>query len=462
MLQKLYSQINQNHKTSVIECREYIKKEINSNKIQLFNYGEFKNKTYIREGAAGEIYKVERITNDKKKQKPRIFALKGFKGDPDEVCLNSQSFFRELKHFGNLSHKNHPNIVRFYGVSEGFYRYRSRGKDWFVDPQVFCTDKFKPTVKSDIYSLGRLLRYIANGTLSNISLNTYFSKISDPDFQETSDPNACIPPEFSFIYNTCLQIDPDKRPIVEHIYEALKKLHFDDFLHIEPIQHRLENSMLLFVEQKHSKPYLGSEILKHEESDNMSDYDYSDEDCDGFVNILPKTKSSISSISLIPSVSLASASQSSNLTQNSQQLISKQDSTILELCSSAKQQDFTNDSDKGHKLYKEGLKAKDKGFPSIAYKNFKVAAETDHALARVQLALCYYDGYGVKKNTTEALRLFKLSTQGDDKYHLGMCYELGDGFKKDINIAIKYYQEAELLGNQKAAKRLRLLSSEQS
>ncbi|CAG8445129.1 16431_t:CDS:2 [Dentiscutata heterogama] len=125
----------------------------------------------------------------------------------------------------------------------------------------------------------------------------------------------------------------DKRPIDEHIYEALKKLHFDDFLHIEPIQHRLENSMLLFVEQKHPKPY---EILKHKESDNMIDYDYSED---------------------------SSTSQSSTLTQNSQRLISKQD---------------------------KDLKAKDKGFPSIAYKNFKAAAET-----------CYYDGYGVKKSKEE-------------------------------------------------------------
>ncbi|KAF0476384.1 kinase-like protein [Gigaspora margarita] len=458
----------QDHKTSIIECREYIKKEINSNTFQLFDYREFKNKTYIREGAAGEIYKVERITNDKKKQKPRIFALKGFKGDPDEVCLNSQSFFRELKHFGNLSHKNHPNIIKFYGVSEdlhhgnilvrkgrmliadfGLSRNKSsdqsplaRGKDWFVDPQVFCTDKFKPTVKSDIYSLGRLFRYIANGTLSNISLNTYIWKINDPDFQETSDATVYVPPEFSSIYNACLQIDPEKRPIVKHIYEALKKLQFDDFLHIEPFQHRLEDSMLLFVEQKHnhhSKPYLGSEILKYEVSDKMSDYDYSDEeDCDGFVNILPKINSS--SISSVPSVSLAS-SQSSTLIQDSQQLI----------------------SDKGYKLYIEGLKAKAKeDFPRTAYEYFKAAAETGHPLARKQLARCYCDGYGVKKNTNEALRLFKLSTQGDDEYHLGICYEHGNGFKKDINIARRYYKEAELLGNQKAAKRLRHLDSEQS
>ncbi|CAG8623556.1 17574_t:CDS:2, partial [Gigaspora rosea] len=357
----------QDHKTSIIECREYIKKEINSNTFQLFDYGEFKNKTYIREGAAGEIYKVERITNDKKNQKPRTFALKGFKG--------------------------------------------------------------------------RLFRYIANGTLSNISLNTYIWKINDPDFQETSDATVCVPPEFFSIYNACLQIDPKKRPIVKQVYEALKKLQFDDFLHIEPFQHRLEDSMLLFVEQNHnnhSEPYFGSEILKHEESDNMSGYDYSDEeDCDGFVNILPKINSS--SISSIASVSLAS-SQSSTLAQTSQQLI----------------------SDKGYKLYIEGLKAKAKGFPRTAYEYFKTAAETGHPLARKQLARCYCDGYGVKKNTNEALRLFKLSTQGDDEYHLGICYEHGNGFKKDINIARMYYKEAELLGNQKAAKRLRHLDSEQS
>lgn len=101
--------------------------------------------------------------------------------------------------------------------------------------------------------LGRLFRYIANGTLSNISLNTYIWKINDPDFQETSDATVYVPPEFSSIYNACLQIDPEKRPIVKHIYEALKKLQFDDFLHIEPFQHRLEDSMLLFVEQKHNQ-----------------------------------------------------------------------------------------------------------------------------------------------------------------------------------------------------------------
>ncbi|CAG8525639.1 14316_t:CDS:2 [Cetraspora pellucida] len=55
----------------------------------IIDYREFKNKKYVREGTTGEIYKVERITNEKTKRKPSVFALKGFKGDPEEfVELN--------------------------------------------------------------------------------------------------------------------------------------------------------------------------------------------------------------------------------------------------------------------------------------------------------------------------------------------------------------------------------------
>ncbi|CAG8525658.1 14317_t:CDS:2 [Cetraspora pellucida] len=126
----------------------------------------------------------------------------------------------------------------------------------------------------------RLFWYIANGTLSDIPLDDYISKINDHNFSKTSD--ACILSEFSSIYNECLQIDLEKRPFVERVYEALKH----------------------------------------------------------------------------------------------QQLISKQ--------KTLKQQDVTNDSAKGYKLYKEGLKVKEKGFP-------------------------------IKKNAKEALRLFTSSTQGNQE-----------------------------------------------
>ncbi|CAG8458214.1 5009_t:CDS:2 [Cetraspora pellucida] len=144
---------------------------------------------------------------------------------------------------------------------------------------------YKPTIKSDIYSLGRLFWYIANGTLPDIPLDDYISKINDHNFSETSD--AYIPSEFSSIYNECLQIDPEKRTFVERVYEGL---------------------------------------------------------------------------------------------------------TIFGILG---QQDVTNDSAKGYKLYKEGFNAKEK--------------------ARIELAHYYNEGYSVKTNAKEALRLFTLSTQGDHK-----------------------------------------------
>ena len=70
---------------------------------------------------------------------------------------------------------------------------------------------------------------------------------------------------------------------------------------------------------------------------------------------------------------------------------------------------------------------------------------------------CYYNGYSVPVDYTEAFRWFKKSADAGNKkaqYNLGVCYELGKGVKKDISEAKKWYRKAADNGHEKARERL--------
>jgi len=83
----------------------------------------------------------------------------------------------------------------------------------------------------------------------------------------------------------------------------------------------------------------------------------------------------------------------------------------------------------------------------------KKSAEQGVVAAQYNLGICYYNGDGVKKDLTEAVKWYrKAADQGDfiAQYNLGICYDNGDGVKKDLTEAFKWYRKAAEQGYSKA------------
>ena len=69
------------------------------------------------------------------------------------------------------------------------------------------------------------------------------------------------------------------------------------------------------------------------------------------------------------------------------------------------------------------------------------------------MGLCYYEGTGVEKDYSEAVKWFrKLAEQGDNierfirihtQYYLGLCYYFGHGVEKDYNEAAECFSKAD-------------------
>ena len=84
-----------------------------------------------------------------------------------------------------------------------------------------------------------------------------------------------------------------------------------------------------------------------------------------------------------------------------------------------------------------------------AVKWYRMAAEQGDALAQVNLGSCYSTGTGVLLDMAEALTWFrKAAAQGeiDALYLLGHCYVNGTGVSPDFIEAYKYFLAAESVG----------------
>ncbi len=80
-----------------------------------------------------------------------------------------------------------------------------------------------------------------------------------------------------------------------------------------------------------------------------------------------------------------------------------------------------------------------------ALKLYKKAAKRKILEAQKQIALIYYAGLGVKKDTlTAALWYKKVACQGDaeSQTYLALLYETGDGVKQDVFTAAVWYEKA--------------------
>ena len=96
-------------------------------------------------------------------------------------------------------------------------------------------------------------------------------------------------------------------------------------------------------------------------------------------------------------------------------------------------------------LYQKGLDANKRADGNNAYNYFLLAAEQGYAPAQHELAICYYDGYGVRSDLS--LSYFwekKAAEQGyaEAEYGMGCCYQNGDGVEYNYLEAIKWFQKA--------------------
>ncbi len=104
----------------------------------------------------------------------------------------------------------------------------------------------------------------------------------------------------------------------------------------------------------------------------------------------------------------------------------------------------------------------DKGF----YLNYETAtywlrkaAKQGVAEAQMYLGYCYFNGKGVKQDTTQAVYwIRKAAEQGDAdaQYNLAIMYEYGKGVEKDIEQAVEWYRKAIDQGHEGAFRALEM------
>ena len=91
-------------------------------------------------------------------------------------------------------------------------------------------------------------------------------------------------------------------------------------------------------------------------------------------------------------------------------------------------------------LFEQGKKHyKNREYKEVA-ECFQKAAEQGLAQAQCNLGVCYEEGQGVKKDEQKAVEWYqKAADQGDAQaqYNLGMCYKAGQGVNQDEQEAVK-------------------------
>ena len=79
----------------------------------------------------------------------------------------------------------------------------------------------------------------------------------------------------------------------------------------------------------------------------------------------------------------------------------------------------------------------------------RLAANSGHADAQFELGLCYYNGTGVTKYRTEAVKYFTDAADQNHheaQYYLGLCYFKGEGVEQDYLKAFHYFFNAAAAG----------------
>lgn len=119
----------------------------------------------------------------------------------------------------------------------------------------------------------------------------------------------------------------------------------------------------------------------------------------------------------------------------------------------------------GELEFQMGVESVNAGHFDEAVDHFKLSTSHNHPGGAFNLALCYEQGVGVKRNMKTARRLYEIASGfGHAKafYNLGVFHAQGlGGVHKNANQARKYFEQAAELGNIDAMEALSLLISRQ-
>lgn len=111
------------------------------------------------------------------------------------------------------------------------------------------------------------------------------------------------------------------------------------------------------------------------------------------------------------------------------------------------------------KLYDKALALMNKGAPpDKAYPLLLGAMDAGDYRAHYALGTWYLYGRHVKASNKKAVRLFKQAAENDvaeAAFDLAVCYEKGEGVKKDLPKAAAFYLRALRCGDESAAEELR-------
>ena len=107
--------------------------------------------------------------------------------------------------------------------------------------------------------------------------------------------------------------------------------------------------------------------------------------------------------------------------------------------------------------YNRGLEAYNAGDFATALSEWKPLAKRGNASALFNLGSMYYSGKGVRKNYTEAVKLYRLAAEKGDtnaQYSLGLLYTKGNGVLKNTTEALKWFLLSAKRGNAKGQRYL--------
>ena len=100
---------------------------------------------------------------------------------------------------------------------------------------------------------------------------------------------------------------------------------------------------------------------------------------------------------------------------------------------------------------------------TAAFEIFNILANNGNTAAQANIGYYYDNGYGVEKNSEEAVRWYKHAAKNGNihaQFNLGIMYEIGAGVTKDYEKAYKWFNMAAERGDRHAATYLGLFHEE--
>lgn len=115
----------------------------------------------------------------------------------------------------------------------------------------------------------------------------------------------------------------------------------------------------------------------------------------------------------------------------------------------------------GELEFQMGIESVLKGDFNVAVEHFRLSSSHQHPAGIFNLALCYEQGVGVKRNMKTARKLYEVASgfcHAKAFYNLGVFHAQGlGGFTKSFNNAKKCFEKAADLGNYESLEALSLL-----